>query len=142
MNAFREKLDRVGASLPLPNINPNKISGCSIIVSMFFVMLLRLEVLLSLAFLVIVLILDWMDGAIAKKYSRTSEGGYFVDVMSDRLSEGIIFSFFFFPWFFLFSLNCLLSLASVAIKKHFILPLRHIFLVLYAIMLFLGFPVL
>jgi hypothetical protein len=55
--------------------------------------------------------------------------------MSDRLSEGIMFSVLFFPWFFLFTINCLLTMRAVVKKKHVIIPLRHIFLVYYAFLI-------
>jgi len=54
-----------------------------------------------------------------------------VDVVSDRLSEGIIFVPFFVPWFFLFSLNNILAIFSFTRKKHIILPLRHIFIIYF-----------
>lgn len=102
---------------------------------MLFVLFLNYSYLLSAVLLVITILLDWFDGLIAKKFGRESEGGYFVDLVSDRLSEGIIFSVMFFPWFFLFTLNCILSMSAVVKKKHVIIPLRHIFLVFYVIMI-------
>ena len=135
---LRGVMDRAGNFFPLPNINPNIVSGLSIITSMLFVLFIRLSVLISLLFLLITLILDWFDGLIARKFRKTSEEGYLVDVASDRFSEGIIFAAFFFPWFYLFLANCILSMASVAKKRHLILPLRHVFIVFYTFLLFLG----
>ena len=116
----------------------NIVSGISILTSMAFVLFLSHFPLVSAVFLIITILLDWFDGLIAKKFGRATEEGYVVDVMSDRLSEGIIFSVFFFPWFFLFVLNCFLSMKSVVRKEHIIIPLRHIFLVFYALSLFLA----
>ncbi len=137
MNTFRKKVDAIGLALPLPNINPNVVSGLSVITSMFFVLSLNLHLLFPLIFLLITILLDWFDGLIAKKFGRVSEEGYFVDIVSDRLSEGIMFSIFFFPWFYLFTLNCLLTMKSATGKKHVVLPLRHIF-VIYVIWLILA----
>ena len=139
MNSLRSKVDKVGLALPLPNVNPNAVSGLSILTSMLFVLFLSHFPLVSAVFLIITIMLDWFDGLIAKKFGRVSEEGYIVDVMSDRLSEGIIFSVFFFPWFFLFVLNCLLSMRSVVRKKHIIIPLRHIFLVFYLLSIILAY---
>jgi len=121
------KLDHVVESLPLPRVNPNLISGLSILLSLVFILIQNQ--LAAVFVLLLVLVLDYLDGAVARKYNTQSEEGYVVDVASDRMSEGIIFSLFFFPWFFLFSLNCLLSLLSVKKNIHIIIPLRHIFLV-------------
>ncbi len=133
---LRKEVDKVGLALPLPNVHPNVISGFSIMTSLAFLAIFRFSVVLSLLFLIITLVLDWFDGLIAKKFERGSEEGYLADIMSDRLSEGIMFVIFF-PWFCLFVVNCMFSIISVAKKKHVILPLRHVF-VIYVIWLILG----
>lgn len=131
VNKFRDKLDRIGLALPLPNVHPNMISGFSILTSFAFLALFRFSVILSFLFLVLTLLLDWFDGVVAKKYFRVSEEGYLADLTSDRLSEGIMFVIFF-PWFCLFVVNCLLSMISVVRRKHIILPLRHVFILYLA----------
>lgn len=135
VNSLRSKVDRFGLALPLPNVNPNFVSGLSILTSMLFVLFLRISPIISIIFLIITVLFDWFDGLIAKKFGRASEEGYLVDLVSDRLSEGIMFSVVFFPWFFLFTLNCLLTMRAVVKKKHVIIPLRHIFLVYYAFLI-------
>lgn len=118
--------------LPLPKINPNIVSGLSIISSLGFVLSLSESSLkLPFAFLIITLLLDWLDGLIAKKHSLASEKGYIVDVASDRLSEAIIFIPFFFPWFYLFTINMILTMFSFVGNRHIILPLRAIFAVYF-----------
>jgi len=133
---MRKIIDRAGSVLPLPNVNPDVLSGMSVLTSMLFLAFTGFSMFLSFVFLIATLFLDWFDGLIARKYGKSSETGYITDTASDRFSEGIIFSAFFFPWFYLFALNCLLSIISVAKKRHFILPLRQIFLVFYAFLLF------
>lgn len=139
MNTFRSRVDKLGLALTFPDMNPNIVSGFSILTSMLFVLLLHFLPVMSMVFLIITILLDWFDGLMARKFERTSEEGYMVDVTSDRLSEGIIFSVIFFPWFFLFTLNCLLTIKSFARRQHVILPLRHIFLVFYAFSLFSAY---
>jgi phosphatidylglycerophosphate synthase len=136
VNSLRRGTDRIGLALPLPNVNPNVVSGLSIVTSMLFVVSFPFFSFAAVVFLFMTILLDWFDGLIAKKFRRMSEEGYIVDVTSDRLSEGIIFSAVFFPWFFLFVLNCLLTIRSVAKKRHIVLPLRHLFLI-YLILLIL-----
>jgi len=130
---LRAMTDYFMLRLPLPKINPNIVSGMSIITSLGFVLSLSLSenLIISFAFLAATLLLDWLDGLIAKKHNLVSEEGYMVDVVSDRLSEGIIFVPFFVPWFFLFSLNNILAIFSFTRKKHIILPLRHIFIIYF-----------
>lgn len=82
---------------------------------------------ITFAFLILTLLLDWLDGLIAKKHNLVSEKGYIVDVAADRLSEAIIFIPFFYPWFYFFTLNMLLTIAGFIKNRHIILPLRAIF---------------
>jgi len=122
-------------SIPLPRVNPNSVSGLSIVTSMLFLLSYPFSAEIAIAWLIVTLLLDWFDGAIAKKHGMVSEEGYIVDVASDRFSEGLIFSMVFFPWFYLFVLNSVLSVLSVKTGRHIIIPLRHIFL-LYLIFLY------
>ena len=137
MNRFRNIIDKIGMAMPLPDVNPNALSGLSIVLSLLFVLTLG-QPFIALALLACILLLDWLDGMVARKYKKTSGEGYLVDVASDRLSEAVVFLPFFFPWFFLFSLNCVLALLAVKREKHIILPLRHVFLVFYAFLVLTG----
>ncbi|MCX6817969.1 MAG: CDP-alcohol phosphatidyltransferase family protein [Candidatus Aenigmarchaeota archaeon] len=128
---MRNGIDKIGMVMPLPNVSPNALSGLSIVFSLLFVLTLG-QPFVALALLACVLLLDWLDGMVARKYGKTSDEGYIVDVASDRLSEAVVFLPFFFPWFFLFSFNCILVLLAVKRNIHIILPLRHVFLVFYA----------
>ncbi len=132
VSAFRKFTDSCVAFLPLPNVNPDIVSLMSLILSAVF--LFFDNILVQIIILIFVLILDWMDGLIARKYNfrkneKEEEKGWMVDVIIDRLSEGVIFILYFNPWFWLFILNSILSLVSYKIRKHLSLPLRQAFLV-------------
>ncbi len=125
---IREMTDRVFLKMPLPKINPNTVSGISVLTSLIFVLVLKYSLVLSIILLAATILLDWLDGLIAKKHNLCSEEGCMADIASDRLSEGIIFIPFFMPWFYLFALNNILAYLSFARRRHIILPLRHVFL--------------
>jgi|SRR3989344_678086 len=129
---FREIIDAPILLLPLPNINPNIISGLSVITSILFLLFLK-KPIIAFIFLLFTLIFDWIDGIIARKYNSTSDEGYIVDVICDRISESLMFIPFFIPWFILFALNSLLLMISIRIGKHISLPLRHAFLIYYLV---------
>lgn len=113
---------------PWPKISPNLISYLALPFSLVFIFLWRPFPLLALIILMIVLFLDWLDGLVAKKYHLASEKGWLVDVATDRFSEGIIFAYFFHPWFYFFVANVILTFISYKVKRHiFILPLRQAF---------------
>jgi phosphatidylglycerophosphate synthase len=121
-------IQKITKNLYLPKINPNKISALSVIFSILFIIFFNYSRIVSLFVLLLVLLFDFLDGAIAKRYYKEKIDGYIIDVTCDRISEGIIFSIFFFPWFFLFSINLWLTIWSFYSKKHIVLPLRHIFI--------------
>jgi phosphatidylglycerophosphate synthase len=140
LKTLRKYTDRLGFMLPLPGIDPNILSGLSILTSMLFLLSTIFSMHLAFIFLLTTLVLDWFDGLVAKKYGSTSEEGYVVDIASDRFSEGLIFvsPAFFFPWFLFFVINCILAMFSVARKRHIIIPLRHAFLLFYAFLIISG----
>jgi len=131
----RKGTDKGLLALPLPKINPNIVSGMSIFTSIAFLLSFQFSKPLAFVFIVLTLLLDWLDGLIARKHNLSSEEGYMVDVTADRISEGIMFILF--PiWFILFAINNMLTMISFTKNRHIILPLRHIFLV-YFIIIFL-----
>lgn len=135
---IRTRLDNLALKLPLPKINPNALSFLSVVFSLIFWFASKNEDKLwstgiAIACLIIIIMLDWLDGLVAKKYKSASKFGWLVDVFADRLSEGILFLSFIFPWFYLFVLNVVLSIISYRTKVHFILPLRIIFLIYFLI---------
>lgn len=123
--------------LPLPRVNPNWLSGLSILTSLCTIVVWVHSPAIGLVLLAITLLLDWFDGLIAKKHSLSSETGYIVDVAADRISEGILCIPFFMPWFYLFLLNTVLAVWSVARKRHVVLALRH---VLFVVLLIVEWP--
>lgn len=129
----RRIFDKLGFLLPLPKINPNIVSGLSVLCSFVFLFLFKTHAVFAMVLLIVILLLDWFDGLIAKKYRLESEEGYICDVAADRFSEGIIFVPFFNPWFFLFVFNNLLSLYSYKYKTHVSLPLRHVFVIYFLV---------
>lgn len=118
--------------LPLPRVHPNLVSVFSVFTSVLF-LLCFLEGLrmLALFFLLFTLLLDWMDGLIAKKYAICSKHGYLVDMISDRLSEGITFIPFIVPWLYLSLLNFVLVFVGIAVSRHVVLPLRQAFVIYF-----------
>jgi phosphatidylglycerophosphate synthase len=128
---FRKKTDHILLKLPLPKINPNILSALSVVTSLFFVMALNYSSVLALIIFIISFSLDLFDGLVAKKHKMTSENGYIVDIICDRISEGILFIPFFNPWFYLFALNNLLTVVSFVRYKHTILPLRFAFMIYF-----------
>jgi len=132
----RAMVDHVLLRPPLPRVNPDVLSGLSIITSLVFTLALRYSSVAALVLIIVTLLLDWFDGLIAQKHNLFSEEGYIVDLASDRLSEGIMFIPFFFPWFYLFLVNAILTVFSFTKKKHVILPLRQAFLVVFLILKF------
>ncbi|MFH0962044.1 MAG: CDP-alcohol phosphatidyltransferase family protein [archaeon] len=129
---LREFYEKLVGKLPLPKINPNILSLLSIAASILFVVVFGISRTVGILVLLSAILLDGLDGAVARKWRgafRTSEeAGYCVDLYSDRLSEGIIFSVFFIPWFPLFAANCLLSFFGAGARRHIVLPLRGVFL--------------
>ncbi len=84
--------------------------------------------------LVAVLILDSLDGAVAR-YLGTSGGmaGWLSDVAADRVSEALVVVSLPWPFTLLLAANVALTLLSLRWGRHIILPLRHI-AVLYLIL--------
>jgi phosphatidylserine synthase len=128
---LREVTDLFYRMIPLPNVDPNLVSGLSVVTSLLFILALGYSPMLAFILIILTLQLDYFDGLIAKKYGRCSEEGYIVDVACDRISEGLMFAPFFVPWFPLFALNTVPTVFGFAKNKHVILPLRHIFLAYY-----------
>ncbi len=133
---LRDFVDDQVRRFDIPKLNPNMVSGGSLVLSLFVPLGFLFYDFLGIFILFLVLCFDYLDGFIAREYGLDSEEGYMVDVVVDRVSEGVIFMVSVFPWFVLFSVNNLLALRSFRKDEHFILPLRHFYLIY---MLFLSF---
>lgn len=89
---------------------------------------------LKILFVAFIILLDWYDGAAARKYNKSSPNGWLSDVAVDRVSEGLLFinligSAIGKLFFAAYLINIILSYKSYVTKKHFILPLRFFFLI-------------
>lgn len=123
---WRSLLERMESALPLPNISPDFVGAMQIPFSFLFVILYIKtgSIWASEAALAFVLLLDALDGTIARRHDRTSERGYVFDVVMDRLSEHIVLIPFFRPWILLATANTALALIGVSNGRHLIVPLR------------------
>jgi len=131
---LRAITDSIPLQLPLPRVNPSLVSALSIVTSLAFILVLKHSPVVAWSLVVITLLLDWLDGLIAKKHELCSREGYLVDLIADRISEAILFIPYLMPWFCLFILNSILTLFGIAKHKQIILPLRAAFIVAFIFM--------
>lgn len=128
--ALRKPFDNFAIKLPLPKINPNIISVASIITSLVAAGFLVNDYFGGFVlFLLITLSLDWMDGLVARKHKIPHKHGFVYDVVSDRLSELILFSVIYQWVLILVFINSFLTLNSFRTGKYWTMPLRQVLLV-------------
>ena len=132
-NIYRSGLDKWEKYLIFPLKNPSYYQVIGLVLSVVYMFASTLVI--QSVIVGIVLILDWMDGAVARKYNLVGREGWMIDVFVDRLSEGFIFTALLFTpigtvFFVLYILNILLSMYSVKSGKHLILPLRFVWLLI------------
>ena len=128
---YRKVLDFFEKKIRTPKINPSWMQVIAIFLSIYYLFLS--SDIVKIFFIIIVLITDWLDGAIARQQKKASFKGWMIDVLVDRLSEGFIFwaeisTSFGFIFFLLWILNIILSIYSVKTKKHILLALRFLFI--------------
>lgn len=130
VNRIRTSVDAPLSRLPWPNINPTLVTFLSVVLSVGF-LLCYLYAYYGWAtlFLIVSLLLDWIDGTIARKYGRSSRRGWVIDTVADRLSEALILFPFLNPWYALWLVNCALSIYSYRRNRSVILPIRLGFLI-------------
>ena len=129
----RSLLSRFETVIILPDINLAIYHAAALLLSalVFFA-----QTPLAKAILIaIVLITDWLDGATARRYERTSRSGYFTDLVTDRASEAFIFvaeieTAFGQVFFWLWIVNTVLSFYSAKANRHLSLPLRFAFMLI------------
>lgn len=122
-------MDRFEGFLIFPFRDPAHYQIAGLLLSMgylFFTSYVAKAVLIM-----VILILDWYDGAAARKFHMTSKAGWMTDVTVDRLSEGfIIMAEIAHPigkiLMLLFIANIFLSFYSVRTGRHYIMPLRFL----------------
>lgn len=130
---YRAILNKFEGRLIFPVKNPSFYQVLALCISVYY--LFSVGIGLRLLIVVAALILDWLDGAAARKYGLSSRAGWMIDVVVDRISEGFIFAGEFFTFegkmfFTAYIVNIFLSMRSVKSGKHFILPLRFIWMVI------------
>lgn len=131
--AYRSKLHRLTRWLPLPRVNPSLVSALSLLFSVGFAFTFDNQRWLAAALLLLALIFDWLDGAIAERYGLASRKGWIIDSISDRLGEAVVLTPFNIIWTYLFALNTILTFVSYKIKINLTMPLRFAFLLYFLI---------
>lgn len=116
--------------LPMPPYH-HALLSLSLLSALFALICFSLSPKLVLVFLLLMLALDFFDYSITEKYFLHSNSRRIRDQMADRLSEGILFVNFFNPWFFLFSINCVLTIIGYVKKRNISLPLKVIFVIYF-----------
>jgi hypothetical protein len=131
-SAFRTAIKPVLTRFPaLKRVNANMVSGLSLACSPIVYLLIADRVILaSVITLFVVLLLDVVDGTVARATGQTCEDGWMVDVSVDRVSEAVI-SLALSRIFILFTIiNMGLALLSCHYRKHAIIPFRQSILLL------------
>lgn len=132
-SAFRMILKPVLTRFPLlRQVDANMISGLGLVFTPIAYMLLsERAIAASIIAIFLILLLDALDGIVARAKSQTSsEDGWMVDISVDRISEAVISLALSRVFILLTILNMGLALLSYHHKKHAIIPLRHAILLI------------
>ena len=127
-SAFRMILKPVLTRFPiLRQVDANMISGLSLAFTpIAYLLLSERAIIASIIALFLVLLLDALDGIVARAKGQTSsEDGWMVDVSVDRISEAVICLALSRVFILLTIINMGLALLSHRYKKHAIIPLRQ-----------------
>lgn len=127
----RKVLHKIETVFPLPIKDPGFYQVIGLSLSCVF--LWDIGDLFRILLLFVVVMLDWMDGATARRYNLSSKEGYVIDVVSDRIGEGLV------PlaildtvegkvYFALYVINVALNLLTIKLNKHYSLALRPFFM--------------
>ncbi|OIO44368.1 MAG: hypothetical protein AUJ41_03170 [Candidatus Pacebacteria bacterium CG1_02_43_31] len=130
---YRSVLHNWEKYLIFPSKNPSNYQIVGLLLSIGY--LLTNNLIFQIILVGVILILDWMDGAVARKFNLDTKEGWMIDVFIDRLSEGFMFaahlSTTLGTWFFaLYIINTILSIYSIKSGKHLIMPLRFVWLLI------------
>jgi len=108
------------------------ISGLGLVFTPIAYMLLsERAIAASIIAIFLILLLDALDGIVARAKGQTSsEDGWMVDISVDRISEAVISLALSRVFILLTILNMGLALLSYHHKKHAIIPLRHAILLI------------
>ncbi|PVX25806.1 MAG: hypothetical protein CW716_07265 [Candidatus Bathyarchaeum sp.] len=132
-SVFRMIHKPVLAGFPiLRQLDPDMISGLSLVFSpIAYLLLAERAIVPSIVMIFLVLLLDALDGVVARaKGQAGSRDGWMVDVAVDRMSEAIICLALSRVFILLTIFNMGLALLSCKYKKHAIIPLRQVTLVI------------
>lgn len=132
-SAFRMILKPVLTRFPLlRQVDANMISGLGLVFTPIAYMLLsERAIAASIIAIFLILLLDALDGIVARAKSQTSsKDGWMVDISVDRISEAVISLALSRVFILLTILNMGLALLSYHHKKHAIIPLRHAILLI------------
>jgi phosphatidylglycerophosphate synthase len=127
-SAFRMIQKPVLTRFPiLRQVDANMISGLSLALTpIAYLLLSERAIIASIVTIFLVLLLDALDGIVARAKGQTSsEEGWIVDVSVDRISEAIICLALSRVFILLTILNMSLALLSCHYEKHAIIPLRQ-----------------
>ncbi len=129
---YRSVLAVLEKRLVLPDISPSFYHLAGLVLSVAFLYTAGRGI--KILIILLILIADWLDGATARRFNKCSRSGYILDVVTDRVSEGLIFSteagaaigkLFYLLWL----ANLVLAFYVLRINKHTSLPLRCAYLV-------------
>jgi phosphatidylglycerophosphate synthase len=132
-STFRMILKPVLTRFPiLRQVDANMISGLSLALTpIAYLLLSERAILASIIAIFLVLLLDALDGIVARAKGQTSsKDGWMVDVSVDRISEAIISLALSRVFILLTILNMGLALLSCRYEKHAIIPLRQVTLLI------------
>jgi hypothetical protein len=132
-SAFRMIQKPVLTRFPiLRQVDANMISGLSLVCSpIAYLLLSERAIAASIIAIFLILLLDALDGVVARAKGQTSsEDGWMVDVSVDRISEAVISLALSRVFILLTILNMGLALLSCHYEKHAIIPLRQVTLVI------------
>lgn len=126
----------------LKHLDANIISGLGLALSpIAYLLISGRAILASIIAIFVVMLLDALDGIVARAKSQTSSNeGWVVDVSVDRVSEALISLALSRIFITLTILNMGLTFLSCHYKKHAIIPLRQailIFLIAHFVLHFL-----
>ena len=143
-SAFRMILKPVLLRFPiLRQVNADMISGLSLIFSpIAYLLISERAIIASIITIFLILLLDALDGIVARAKDQTSGDGWIVDVSVDRVSEAVIALALSRIFILLTIINMGLALLSCRYKKHAIIPLRQAILVIFiAYYLIASYPI-
>ena len=129
---YRKLLAYLERGLVLPKISPNYYDAAGILLSLLFFVIQ--PIWLKVLVLALVLLSDWLDGATARQCGTCSEKGYITDLVTDRISEGLIFiaashTYLGRIFFYLWLVNLACACYSLRSNKHVSIALRFIYMV-------------